>query len=55
MIEQEGHSGMRFVAIKQYKDGGLATLEYFETRDECLRWLFEQPQPEDFIWMVGEY
>jgi hypothetical protein len=48
---------MKFLAIKKYKDGGEATIEYFATRDECLRWISRQRQPKDdsWAWMVGEY
>jgi len=48
---------MKFVAIKQYKDGAEQVYEYFATRLECLDWIQMQPQPKtgDWAWCVGEY
>ena len=48
---------MRFLAIKKWKDGGEQTIEYFETKEECLRWIQKQKQPKDdtWKWYVGEY
>lgn len=48
---------MKFVAIRQHKDGGQTVIEYFATQEECLRWIAEQPQPKDdsWHWAVGEY
>jgi hypothetical protein len=48
---------MKFVAIKKYKGGGEATIEYFNTRGECLDWIADQEQPTDdtWEWCIGEY
>ena len=41
---------MKFLAIKQYKDGGQSVMEYFETREACLAWIDEQPKPTNELW-----
>ena len=48
---------MRYIAVKKWKVGGEATMEYFHTKDECLEWIKMQPQPKDdsWMWCVGEY
>jgi hypothetical protein len=48
---------MRFLAITKWKDGGESTMEYFNTKNECLVWIKKQKQPkgDEFMWCVGEY
>lgn len=48
---------MRFIAVKKWKTGGETTMEYFNTKAECLAWIKTQPKPKDdsWIWCVGEY
>lgn len=48
---------MKFLAIKRYKNGNEATIEYFSTQEACLKWIYKQPQPKDdsWMWCVGEY
>ena len=49
---------MKFVAVKKFKDGGEAVMEYFATQDACLAWICQQRQPsktDDWHWCVGEY
>jgi hypothetical protein len=48
---------MLFLAIKKYKSGGEATIEYFTTRELCIAWIKKQKQPKDdsWQWCVGEY
>jgi hypothetical protein len=47
----------RFVAVMRWKDGGQTVMEYFDTREACLRWIRKQKQPkrDEFVWCVGEY
>jgi len=48
---------MKFIAVMKYKDGGEATMEYFDDFNSCLMWIRKQPQPKDdtWKWMIGEY
>lgn len=48
---------MKFLAIRKWKDGGEQTMEYFNTRKECEKWINEQPWPKDdsWAWYIGEY
>ena len=48
---------MRWVAVKKWKDGGETTMEYFDTKEECLAWIATQRKPhgDEFTWCVGEY
>lgn len=45
------------LAIKVYKDGGQATMEYFQTTTVCLAWIAKQKQPktDEWYWAVGTY
>lgn len=48
---------MKYAAVRKYKDGGEAVMEYFRTKKECLAWISKQSQPTDdsWMWMVGEF
>ncbi len=45
----------KFLAIRKYKDGGEATIEYFYTRVAAKQYIKKQKISEDYIWYIGEY
>ena len=48
---------MKFIAIKKWKDGGEATMEYFPSLEQALEWIHLQQKPhgDEVVWYVGEY
>ena len=56
-MKYEPVKAKQFAAVKKYRDGGEAVVEYFDTRQQAKDWIRRQKQPtkDEFVWMVGEW